>query len=292
MTASMLPQLLIAGVVSGSVYALVALGLVVVFKATGVINFAHGSVILLGAYIGVTAAGPLGLSYPVAVLLAVVAVTAIGFFINELIYRRLLTAPHMTQVLATLAIANVLNGAATLAWGSGSYNFPLSERMRPVMIDPVVITGQQVLIVVGAVAVMAALTAFFRWTRWGKAMRALSQNEIGANLCGISTGKVFGIAVTAGAGLGAIAGVLYAPLTLVDPSFGWLLVKGFAAATLGGLASFPGAVIGGMVLGLCESLWVAALPALWAPSLSYLIIIAVLLIKPTGLFGSPAAQKL
>lgn len=292
MTASMLPQLLVAGAVSGSVYALVALGLVVVFKATGVINFAHGSVILLGAYVCVTAADRFGLSYPVAGLAAILGVTAVGLVVSESVYRRLLTAPHMIQVLATLAIANIINGAAMLIWGSGSYHFPPTERLRPVMTSPVVITGQQVLIIAGAIVVMLALAAFFRWTRWGKAMRALSQNEMGANLCGIRTSKVFAIAVTMGAALGAVAGVLYAPLTLVDPGFGWLLIKGFAAAALGGLTSLSGAVMGGIILGVCESLWVAVLPALWAPSLSYLIIIAVLLVKPTGLLGTPATQKL
>ena len=219
-------------------------------------------------------------------------VTAVGLAANEAIYRRLLTAPHMVQVLATLAVANVIGGAATLVWGAGTYNFPPSERLRPVIVTPVVLTGQQVLIVAGAIAAMAALAAFFRWTRWGRAMRALSENELGANLCGIRTSKVFAIAVTMGAALGAVAGVLYAPLTLVDPGFGWLLIKGFAASALGGLTSLSGAVVGGVILGICESLWVAVLPALWAPSLSYLIIIAVLLIRPTGLFGAPIIRKL
>lgn len=288
----MLPQLLTAGVVSGSIYALVALGLVVVFKATTVINFAHGSVIMLAAYVCVTAANRLGLSYPVALLIAILVVTIVGLVISETVHRRLLAAPHMIQVLATLAVANIINGGTTLIWGSGSYPFPPADRLRPVITDPVVVTGQQLLIIFGTIAMMVALAAFFRWTRWGKAMRALSQNMTGANLCGVRTSKVFAIAVTMGAALGAVAGVLYAPLTLVDPEFGWLLIKGFAAAALGGLTSLPGAVIGGLILGVCESLWVAVLPALWAPSLSYLIIIAVLLIKPTGLFGTPARQKL
>jgi branched-chain amino acid transport system permease protein len=292
MTVWMLPQLLVAGVVSGSVYALVALGLVVVFKATRVINFAHGSVILLGAYVCVTAADRFGVSYSVAGLLAILAATGVGLVVTELAYRRLLTAPHMIQVLATLAVANIINGTATIIWGSASYHFPPTDRLRPVMTTPVVITGQQMLITVGAIVVMAVLAGFFHWTRWGKAMRALSQNEMGANLCGIRTSKVFAIAVTMGAALGAVAGILYAPLTLVDPGFGWLLIKGFAASALGGLTSLSGAVIGGMVLGVCESLWVAVLPALWAPSLSYLIVIAVLLVKPTGLLGTPATQKL
>ncbi|NLS68176.1 branched-chain amino acid ABC transporter permease [Bradyrhizobium brasilense] len=290
--AAMLPQLLVAGVVSGSIYALAALGLVVVFKATRVVNFAHGNIILLGAYICVTVVGKLGFSYVAGCLVAVAAVAMVGLLTNEAIYRRLLAAPHMVQVLATLAVANVIGGAVTLIWGAGSYNFPPSDRLRPMLTTPVVVTGQQFLIVDGAILAMLSLAAFFRWTRWGKAMRALSQNEIGANLCGIRTGKVFGIAVTLGAALGAIAAVLYAPLTLVDPGFGWLLIKGFAAAALGGLTSLTGAVVGGIVLGVCESLWVAVFPALWAPSLSYLIIIAVLLIKPTGLFGTPAIQKL
>jgi branched-chain amino acid transport system permease protein len=164
--------------------------------------------------------------------------------------------------------------------------------MRPIMTEPVVVTGQQALIVVGALIVMIGLTAYFRYARSGKAMRALAENQVGAGLCGIRTDRVFAISITLSGALGAIAGVLYAPLTLVDPSFGWLLIKGFAAASVGGLTSLPGAVVGGIVLGLCESLWVAALPALWAPGLSYVLIIVVLLIKPTGLFGTSAVQKL
>ncbi len=152
----MLPQLLMAGIVSGSIYALVALGLVVVFKATTVINFAHGSVIMLAAYVCVTAADRFGLGYPAAVLIAVLVVTAVGFGVSESVYRRLLAAPHMIQVLATLAIANIINGGTTLIWGSGSYHFPPSDRLRPVITDPVVITGQQLLIVIGTVAAMLA----------------------------------------------------------------------------------------------------------------------------------------
>lgn len=292
MLLSMLPQLLTAGIVSGCIYALVALGLVVVFKATGVINFAHGSIILVGAYLGVSAVGMLGLSYPIAVLLAVAGAAVLGWISYFAVYRKLLAAPHMIQVLSTLAVANILSGGTTFIWGSGSYGFPPSERMRPVLTEPVVITGQQLLIVVSAIIIMAALTAYFRWTRWGKAMRALAENPIGAGLCGIRMDQVFALSITMSAVLGAVAGVLYAPLTLVDPGFSWLLVKGFAAASVGGLASLPGAVVGGLVLGLCESLWVGVLPALWAPSLSYVVIIAVLLIKPAGLFGTPTTQKL
>ncbi len=288
----MLLQLLTAGVVSGCIYALVALGLVFVFKATGVINFAHGSMILIGAYVGVTAVAGFGLGYPVAALVSILVVTALGLLLHRTVYRNLLAAPHMIQVLATLAVANILNGAVTLVWGADSHAFPPSPRLRPVLLEPVVVTGQQILIVVGAAAVMALLTGFFRWTRWGRAMRAMTQNPVGAGLCGIRTDRVFALATAASAALGAVAGVLYAPMTLVDPGFGGLLVKGFAAAAVGGLTSFPGTVIGGILLGLCESLWVAALPALWAPSLSYLIIIVVLLIKPTGLFGTAGAQKL
>ncbi|ALG73585.1 hypothetical protein VY88_22445 [Azospirillum thiophilum] len=288
----MLPQLLAAGVVSGCIYALVALGLVFVFKATGVINFAHGSVILIGAYVGVTAVTGFGLGYPAAVLAAVAVAVAVGLFLHHAVYRRLLAAPHMIQVLATLAVANILNGLATLIWGADAYAFPPSPRLRPVLSEPVVVTGQQILIVAGAATVMAVLTVFFRWTRWGKAMRAMTQNSLGAGLCGVRTDRVFALAMAASAALGGIAGVLYAPLTLVDPSFGGLLVKGFAAAAVGGLASLPGTVAGGIVLGLCESLWVAVLPAVWAPSLSYLLIILVLLVKPTGLFGTPVVRKL
>lgn len=291
-TLALLPQLLAAGIVGGGIYGLVALGLVIVFKTTGIINFAHGSTILLGGYLAVWAVGPLGLPYGAAVALAVAAAAAVGWTVDRIAYRRLLAAPHMIQVLATLAVANVLNGAVTMVWGAGSHAFPPSGRMRPLLVQPVVITGQQALIVLCALLLGAALSLFFAYGRWGRAMRALSQNAVGANLCGIRTSRVFTLSVVLSAALGAAAGALYGPLTLIDPSFGSLLIKGFAAASLGGLTSLPGAVVGGLVLGLCESLWAALLPALWVPSISYLVIIVVLLARPSGLFGEAAIRKL
>lgn len=292
MTLAIVPQLLAAGIVSGAIYGLVALGLVVVFKTTGIINFAHGSTILLGGYLAVWAAGPLGLPYGVAVVAAVVGAAAVGWTIDRLAYRRLLKAPHMIQVLATLAVANIVNGAVTMVWGAGSRAFPPSERLRPIVMQPIVITGQQALIVVSACLLGLALSVFFAQARWGKAMRALSQNSVGANLCGIRTSSVFTLSVVLSAALGAAAGALYGPLTLIDPSFGSLLIKGFAAACLGGLTSLPGAIVGGLILGLCESLWVTVMPALWVPTIGYLIIIAVLLARPTGLFGDAIIRKL
>jgi branched-chain amino acid transport system permease protein len=285
-------QLLTSGVVSGSIYALIGLGLTVGFKATDLITFAQGAMVLLGAYVGVLAAGPLALSYGWAVVASVVVVTIVGWVCDRLVSQRLVDAPHMTQVLATLAIANVIKGCITLLWGNGSHAFPPSGRMQAVVSHPVVVTGQQLVVVACSFLAMALLSGFFSFTRWGAGMRALSENRMGANLCGVRTTKVFSIGNTLAAALGGFAGALYAPLTLVDPSLDALLVKGFAVAAIGGLTSLPGTVIGGLLLGVCESLWVAVLPALWTPVLGYAFIIIVLLVKPAGLFGGSTKIKL
>jgi branched-chain amino acid transport system permease protein len=285
-------QLLMAGVVSGSIYALIGLGLTVGFKATTVISFAQGAFVLLGAYFGVLATGTFGLNYMTAVVFAVVAVLIIAWIFDRFVYQKLVTAPHMSQVLATFAVASTIKGAVTLIWGNGTYAYPLSPRLQPVVEAPVVITGQQLIIVLCSFMAMIALTGFFGLTRWGKGMIAHSENRIGAALCGVRTSSVFTFGNAIAALLGAMAGVLYGPLTLVDPSLDWLLVKGFAVAAVGGLTSLPGTVIGGLLLGVCESLWVMVLPALWTPILSYLLITIVLLVKPSGLFGKSAIVKL
>lgn len=288
----MIAQLAVSGLVSGAIYALVGMGLVVIYRATQVVNFAQGEMMMLGAFFGLYATESLGLPYALAFVVAVAATAAVGWLVDRVSYRPLHRAPHMTQVLATLAIANVLKGLALLVWGTESYGYPYSERLSAAIVEPVYLNYQQAIVFVSALVIMAGLWAFFRFSGWGKAMRALSQNPTGAAICGVNVGGVFALSWAMSAGLGAAAGVLYAPLTLIDTAFGWVLIKGFAVAILGGFGSLPGAALGGLILGLVESLWSLAFPVLWAPVLAYVFIIAVLLIKPSGLLGSKAQRKL
>lgn len=287
----MLLQLVASGLANGAVYALVALGLVVMYKATDVVNFAQGEMVMLGALIGWTAAGPLRLPYFVALPVGLVGVAIVGLAMDR-IYRPLQRAPLMVLVLATLAISNILKGAARLTWGTETHAYPRSEMMASVALGPVVMTGQQGLIIGGGLLIMALLYAFFQHSRWGKAMRAMSQNRVGAALCGVSVSRVFALTWMLSGVLGAAAGILFAPLTLIDPEFGWILIKAFAAAILGGFGSLPGAVVGGLLLGVVENVSGAFVPVVWVPVLAYVFIIVVVLVRPSGLLGRHELKKI
>jgi len=284
-------QLVASGLANGAVYALVALGLVVMYKATDVVNFAQGEMVMLGALMGWTAAGPLGLPYVVALPVGLVGVAIVGFAMDR-IYRPLQRAPLMVLVLATLAISNIIKGGARLAWGTETRAYPRSAMMTSIGLGSVVVTGQQVLIVAGGVLVMLLLYVFFQRSRWGKAMRAMSQNRVGAALCGVSVSRVFALTWVLSGALGAAAGMLFAPLTLIDPEFGWILIKAFAAAILGGFGSLPGAVVGGLLLGVVENVSGVLVPVVWVPALAYVFIVMVVLVRPSGLLGRHELKKI
>lgn len=288
----MISQLLYAGLVSGMLYALIGLGITVGFKATQVISFAHGMIVAVGAYIGVAATAKLGLPYGLAMVVAIASAGVIAWIADRLIYEPLLHAPHMVQVLATLGLASILRAAILQVWGVDSLVFPASPRMSPAISEPIAATWHQLLVLGMSAAAVAALVVFYEYTWWGRAIRASSQNQTGAQLCGIRTSKVFRIANVIAAMMGALAGVLYGPLTVVDPSLEWVLIKGFAVAALGGLASLSGTLAGGIILGVMENLWSIYFPSLWAPVVSYSLIVLVLLLRPNGLFSKTPIVKL
>jgi branched-chain amino acid transport system permease protein len=286
--------LLLSGITTGALYALVALGIVVVNKATGVINFAQGELFMFSGFVAWTVHTEWGVAYPLALLLAVAAGFALGWAIDRVAFRPLVKADVISLVLATLGVAFVLKGLARIVWGGkGDYlSFPPITSPDPIMVGGMMVIPQQLAVLGGAVAVMLLFAAFFRLTRAGKMMQATADNARAAMLVGIQTERIYTLAFGTGAAIAAAAAVLMAPLTLLYPDMGFpFFIKGFAAAVLGGLTSLPGAVLGGLLIGVVESLAGGYIHSSLMEVSAFVVIMIVLVVRPTGLLGLVAARR-
>ncbi len=280
--------LLMTGVTTGALYALVALGIVVVNKATGVINFAHGELFMLSGFIAWTLHVPFGVDYPLAFVLTVIAGFVVGSMTERIAFRPIAKSDIVSLVLATVGIAFVLRGLARMIWGGKAdyLSFPPITSPEPIMIGDVLVIPQQLAVLAGAIAIMLVFTAFFRLTRTGKMMQATADNARAATLVGIRTERVYTMSFGIGAAIAAAAAVLMAPLTLLYPDMGFpFFVKGFAAAVLGGLTSLPGAVAGGVIVGIAEALAGGYIHSSFMEVSPFILIMIVLVLRPAGLFS-------
>jgi branched-chain amino acid transport system permease protein len=282
----LLGYLLVSGVTTGALYALIALGIVVVNKASGVINFAHGELFMVAGFVAWTLHVPLGLPYGVALVGAVTFGFLLGLLTDRIAFRPLMSTDLVSLVLATVGLSFILKGTARLIWGGKAdyLSFPPLTQAAPIMIGPLMIIPQQLVVTAGALVVMIAFAAFFRLTIAGKMMQATADNAKAAKLVGIRTDRVHMMTFAVGSAIAAAAAVLMAPLTLLYPDMGFLLfVKGFAAAVVGGLTSLPGAVLGGVLVGIVESLAGGYIHSSAMEVAPFLVIMAVLIVRPTGL---------
>ena len=278
--------LLMSGVTTGALYALVALGIVVVNKATGVINFAQGEFFMFSGFVAWMLHVQMGISYPLAFLLAVAVGFGLGCLTDLIAFRPLAKTDVVSLVLATVGIAFVLKGLARTIWGGKAdyLSFPPITSPDPVMIGNVMVIPQQLAVLAGTVVIMLAFAAFFRLTRAGKMMQATADNAKAATLVGIRIDRVYTLAFGTGAAIAAAAAVLTAPLTLLYPDIGFMFfLKGFAAAVLGGLTSLPGAVAGGLIVGVVESLAGGYIHSSVMEVSPFVVIMIVLVLRPTGL---------
>ncbi|MBI3514608.1 MAG: branched-chain amino acid ABC transporter permease [Proteobacteria bacterium] len=291
----MLGYLLFSGVTTGALYALVALGLVVVFKATTVVNFAHGDLFMIGGFLAYTLHVMLQVPYVPALALAVVLAFGVGMLTDRIAFRPLMKSNMVALVLATVGFSFMLKGIGRAIWGGrGDYlPFPPLVGFDPIMLPgDIVIIPQQLVVLAGALAVMLAFAAFFRLTRAGKMMQATADNAKAATLVGIRTERVYMLTFGVGAAVAAAAAALMAPLTLLYPDIGFaLFIKGFAAAVLGGLTSLPGAVVGGVLVGVIESLAAGYIDSSFLDVSAFVVIMAVLVVKPTGLMGGRQLRR-
>jgi branched-chain amino acid transport system permease protein len=286
--------LLMSGITTGALYALVALGIVVVNKATGVINFAHGELFMFSGFVAWTLHVQFGAAYPVALLAACAAGFALGWMTDRVAFRPLVKADVVALVLATVGLAFMLKGTARMIWGGKAdyLSFPPITAPEPVMIGDLMVIPQQLAVLAGALVVMGLFAAFFQFTRAGKMMQATADNARAATLVGIETERVYTLAFGTGAAIAAAAAVLMAPLTLLYPDMGFpFFVKGFAAAVLGGLTSLPGAVVGGLTIGLIESFAGGYIHSSLMEVSAFVVIMVVLVLRPTGLLGLAKARR-
>lgn len=292
-------QALASGVVTGCVYALIALSLVIVYKSTDVINFAGGEVVMVGGYLGMLALLSFGLPYILIFVASAAAMFALGAAFDRVVLNKVLgralpgQSILVAMVIATVGLSYVLKGSVRVV--------PYTEEVRrlpplfsgePVFLGNVILQQQDVAIVVISILIMVALWAFFTFTFTGKALRATSQNPRAAALVGVPVRAmrmtVWGIA----SALSAVAGILLAPKLLMTPDMGVIVILAFAAAIIGGFASLPGCIVGGIVLGVIQNLSGLYLSSQSISVAPFLVIMLTLVLKPQGFFGGrPAAKK-
>jgi branched-chain amino acid transport system permease protein len=286
--------LLMSGVTTGALYALVALGIVVVNKATGVINFAQGEFFMFAGFVAWTLHVQFGLNYPLSFLLAVAVGFVLGAITDRIAFRPIAKSDIVSLVLATVGISFILKGLARTIWGGKAdyLSFPPITSPDPIMVGPIMVIPQQLAVLAGTIVIMLIFAAFFRLTRAGKMMQATADNARAALLVGIRTDHVYTLAFGTGAAIAGAAAVLTAPLTLLYPDIGFtFFLKGFAAAVLGGLTSLPGAVLGGLIVGIVESLAGGYIHSSVMELSPFVVIMIVLVFRPTGLLSFHKARR-
>jgi branched-chain amino acid transport system permease protein len=287
-----LPQLIVSGLAQGVLYALVALSMTMVYRATTVVNFGHGDLVMGGAFVVYVLVVYAGLPYVVGGVLALAILFGLGMLIHRGLIRPIVAAPHLALAMMALAVGYALRGGARLLWGREVLPFPRIFPDWTFLIGSVVVTGDNVVIGGVVLALMAALLVLFYLSPAGRLIQAVFQSQRGAALVGINVDAFHGLMWGGGAALGALGGVLLAPITLLYPDMGvWVLVRGFAAMTLGGFGSLHGAVLGGLILGVTELVLGAYVSTAFIDISAYLVTILVLLVSPDGLFGRQAVVR-
>ena len=287
----MLAQYLLSGLTVGAIYALVALGFAIIYNASHVINFAQGEFVMIG---GMATAGFIeaGLGLPLAAAAAIACATVVGILLEKFAVDSARGASVVTLIIITICASILLRGLATIVWDKKIHPVPGFSSEQPITVAGATLMPQVIWVLGVSAAALAIVWWFFNRTLTGKAMLAVSYNPLAARLVGISVRRVLLASFALSAALGALAGLLIAPISFTSWDVGVMLgLKGFAAAILGGLGSGPGAVAGGLALGLLESLGAGYLSSAYKDVLAFLIILAALVFLPDGLFGRRAAER-
>jgi branched-chain amino acid transport system permease protein len=287
-----LSQLVISGLATGMLYALIALSMTVGYRATTVVNFGHGDMVMIGAYTMLVLVTVAGLPFPLALAITAAALFGFGFLTQRGMLSPIMTGPHLSLAIMTIAIGYALRGIARTQWGNDTLLLPRPYPQNVFLLGPVVITTDDLAIAGSVLVLLVILFLVFNVTRIGKVIQATFQTQRGAQLVGINVPSFHGMMWGTGATLGTAGGVLLALIVPLTPDVGvWTLMRGFAAMTLGGFGSLHGAVIGGLLLGLMEKLLGFYVSTAFIDISAYLVCILVLLIRPRGLFGKAATLR-
>jgi branched-chain amino acid transport system permease protein len=279
-------QVLFGGLTSGSIYALVAVGLAVIYRATRVINFAHGEFVVIGALTAASLVNPIGLPLAAAALIGVAAAGATGLLFERLVLRPMSDKPVFVLILITLGSSIAFRGAAMLLWGKDPLRLPPFSGETPWRVGGAAVLPQA-LWVLGVTAIVMVLIGFaLQRTAYGKAVRACAENPATARLVGIDVKSMIACTYVASAALGGVAGVLISPIAAIDFQAGLLLtIKGLTAAIIGGLDRISGVVLGGLLLGVIEAYASAFISSVMKDALAFGLLILLLMLRPQGLLG-------
>ena len=284
-------QFAFSGLTVGAIYALVALGFTLIYNASDVINFAQGEFVMLGGMVTVFALAA-GVPLPLAALLAVVAAVVVGLALYRLAIAPARGASAVTLIIITIGASILLRGLASLVFDKNFHSLPPFAGNKPWMIGGAAVLPQSIIVLIGAGVIVLALWLFMTRTLTGKAIMATAANRLAARLVGINTGAMVGLSFAVSAAIGAVGGILAAPITLTSYDVGTLLaLKGFAAAMLGGMGNPLGAVVGGLTIGLLEAFSAGYISSSYKDAIAFIVILAVLFAMPQGLFGRARVER-
>jgi branched-chain amino acid transport system permease protein len=291
--ATQLLQYLITGLTIGSIYAMVALGFIIIYNVTEIINFAQGEFVVLGGLVmvvfHVSAGLPLVIAFPATVALVMV----VGILLDRLAIRPIRKPSVLTLIIATIAASILMKGTAMVIWGKDPFDLQAFSGRDPISFFGAIIQPQYLWVIGFLILITISLSIFFNRTIIGKAMRACADNPDAASLVGIDTKKMILLSFALSAAIGAIAGIIVTPISLMEYDRGVsLAIKGFGAAILGGLGSFPGAILGGLIMGLIESFGAGLISSAYKDAFALIVLLAVLFFKPSGLLGSVEISKM
>ena len=290
--ASQLLQYVITGLTVGSIYAMVALGFNIIYNVTEIINLAQGEFVMLGGLIMVFFHVVLGLPIILAFPATILLVTLVGILLDWLAIRPIRHPSVLTLIIATIAASIIIKGSAMFIWGKDPLDLPAFSGRIPIKFLGAVIQPQYFWVMGLLIIIVIALTLFFDRTLLGKAMSACADNPDAASLVGINVNRMILLSFALSAGIGAVAGIVVTPIALMEYDRGAMLaVKGFGAVILGGLGSFPGAILGGLIMGTIESLGAGLLSSGYKDAYALIVLLAVLFFRPSGLLGSVEVSK-
>jgi len=279
-------QFILSGMTTGGTYALIALGFSLVYNATGVINFAQGEFVMLGGMVTAASMTAWGLPLWLAALVGIAVTTVVGVILDRAAIRPARNASVVVLIIITVGASIFLRGLASIIWGPDERPVPAFSGNAPIAVLGASITPQSLWVMGATLVTAVAMWVIFEYTVVGKAMRACAINAHAAQLCGIELSRMISWSFALAAAIGAIAGIVLAPITMTQYNVGTMLgLKGFCAAILGGLGNGLGAIVGGLVLGVLEALGAGLVSSQYKDAIAFVVLIAVLLIRPSGILG-------
>ncbi|MBV6476015.1 MAG: branched-chain amino acid ABC transporter permease [Rhodocyclaceae bacterium] len=292
-------QLVASGIAQGCIYGLIALGFVLIYKATETINFAQGDLMMLGGFLGLTGTLAMGLPFWAAFFAALVVMLFFGMALERVVLRPLLGHPAFTVVMVTIGVGYLARGLVTMIpeWGTDTHVLPVPYKDQIVSVGGngteggLILSMEHIVIIVVTALLILALYLLFKHTKIGIAMQATSQNQLAAFYMGIPVRRINMLVWGISAAVSACAGLLLAPITFVHANMGFIGLKAFPAAVVGGFGSIPGALVGGLIIGVVETLAGFYLPEGFKDIAAYIVVLVMLAVKPNGLFGEKLAKR-